>query len=608
MRRPQDRRKAWYSYPRGEAHGDIAKHVDALRAQQRAYRDTALHHMKLRVGSQDLGGEGMYVNEGSRMRYNLAASTVDTAMSIVASSRPMPQTIVRGGDWKLQRKAKLRNRCLIGQCLDLDLFAKAAMAYDDACTTGLGILHFERDTDSGLPTVSRRLPLSLVWDRVEAVNGMPRQLHMTDLVSRDVLMALYPTKRDKIALAKGPDARDLQDYVIQRDSQADQVIVRWSWRLPPSSQRHEVSERMKEPGRFVMSVDTCTLYDGEWARPRFPFAFFRWAPRQVGFLGRSLIEEIRPAQQRIHKLIQSIEENQDFGSASRVWIEDGSGVDPEQIDNLPMGVRTYRGNPPIFNTFDATPHDLESSIEKIREQAWSQLGLNLSQIQGERNPGITAGVAIIAQEDIGSRRHAMNLRYFEGSMLQCYQALSDINDDVAEEDPSFEVSARARGKFLESTKWKDLKLEEGDVRVSVFPVSSLMTTPQGRQQQLATLVQSGWVPRELAMQLSGLPDLEAYEDLETADLRLVQHQVGKILDGTKDVFPIDEQDRKIAADFARKSLVSATEDGAPADVLLELENFLGRVKALDEASVPPVDLAAMTQAQAPANMPMPVMQ
>lgn len=603
--------RAWYSYPKKEAHAEIAKVVDGMRRKQASYRDSVIHRMRLRAGTSDLSGDGLTVGEDGRLRYNLAASTVDTMCSIVASSRPMPQTVVRGGDYRLQRQAKLRNRCLIGQALDLGLFAKAAQAYDDACTTALGVLHFTRDSDTGLPTIERRLPLSLTWDRVEAVNGQPRSLYMVDLVPRDVLMALYPNLADKIAKAKGPEQNDLRDYAMIRDSQADQVVVRWAWHLPASSVKRkdkdgEDKDELRHPGRHVMCVDTCTLSDEPWKRARFPFAFFRYAPAQIGFAGRSLVEAVRPAQKRIHRLIQTVEENQDFGAACRVFVERGSEIDREQITNLPMGVQTYVGQPPVFSAFDATLTGLQNEIELIRQQTWSQLGLNESQVQGQRNPGLSSGKAIMAQEDIGSRRHAMNLRYFEDAMLECYQALSDLNDDVAEDMPDFEVSARARGKFLESSKWADLKLEDGDVRVSVFPVSSLLTSPSGRYQQLETMVDKGWVPQGLAMQLSGMPDLEAYEDLETADLRLAQKHAGQIQDGTKGVLPIREMDMKVVIPFIRKTLVSSAEDDAPDDVMAELDAYLAYARELDAASQPPPQPAAPPGMPGPMTQEMPV--
>lgn len=583
----EQRKKAWYSFAPNQAHTEIASVVSSLRKKQASYRDAALHCMRLRCGSYDLTGEGaMYVDDG-KMRYNLVASTVDTMCSIVASSRPMPQILVSGGDYRLQRVAKLRTRCLVGQAVDLGLLDLAAQAYDDACTVGLGVLHFTRDTDTGMPTIERRPPLSLVWDKLEGLSGKPRNLYMTDLVARDVLIALYPSMESKIKAASGPSDKDLSDASLKRDSQADQVMVYWAWRLAPSSKRKGSDGPLKSPGRYVMCLDTCTLSDSPWERDRFPFAFFRYAPRQMGFLGRSLVEAVRPAQQRIRRLIDTVEKNQDFAAACRVFVERGSEIDPEQITNMPAGVLTYVGRPPVFSSFDAALPGLQEEIDRIREQTWSQLGLNVSQVHGERNPGLSSGKAVLAQEDIGSRRHAMNLRYFESSMLECYKALSDLNDDVALEEPDFEVSARSRGRFLESTKWADLGLEQDDVRVTVFPVSSLLTSPQGRYQQLESLVQAGWVPQQLAMQLSGLPDLEAYEDIETADLRLVQRHMSDIQDGVQGVLPIPEMDWSVVVPFARKTLVSAAEDGAPAEILAEIEAYLRYSRELQQAAEPP---------------------
>ena len=70
--------KAWYSYPKKEAHGEIAKVVDGMRKRQAGYRDSVIHCMRLRIGTQDLAGDGLTMGDSGRLRYNLAASTVDT--------------------------------------------------------------------------------------------------------------------------------------------------------------------------------------------------------------------------------------------------------------------------------------------------------------------------------------------------------------------------------------------------------------------------------------------------------------------------------------------------------------------------------------------------
>lgn len=573
---------AWYAQPDGKAHEHVAGRVTSLRKELSTYRNHALFLMQLRAGSEDIAGDGLYRGEDGRLRYNLGSSTVDTAGSIVASSRPLPQVVTKGGNWKLQRKGKLRTRTLQTQALELDLYQKAAQAFDDACTIGLGALHFLRSPDTGLPDCERVQPLELVWDRTEANAGAPRSLFRVRLVNREVLMALYPEHAEALKGSDGPTFQDVRDFALVHNSDCDQVVVYEAWHLPSSSKlvEGEDGKKRSKDGKHAICTSNVTLAEEDWKRARFPFAFFRWAPRQFGFVGRSLIEEVRPAQSRIHALIEFVEECQDLGSVPRVWLELGSQVEPDEMDNLPMGIGWYKGNPPIINTHNATPHDLQEEIDRIREQTWSMLGLTQAQIQGEKPAGVTSAIGMRTVEDIGSRRHAQNLKFFEQSMLGCFQALSDVNDDVADADPSFTVARSTRGRFLETSKWAELRIDEGEMRISVFPISSLPTTPAGRYQQIEEWVQAGWMPRDVAMQLLGLPDLEAYEDLNTADLRCAQWQVQRILDGEKNVLPVPRQGLLEAADFGRKSYVNAMQEGAPADVLDQLGAYIDYAKKL----------------------------
>lgn len=567
-------RGPWYRQPRERAHEAVYARVSALRNELAAWRDHALFLMQLRAGSEDISGDGLHRGEDGRLRYNLASSTVDTAQSLIAASRPLPQCVVKGGDWKKQRKAKLRTRTLQSQALEMKLYQLFAQAHDDACTAGIGAIHFLADTDTGLPSAERVHPLQLVWDRTEASNGQLRSLFRLRLIDREVLRALYKDHAELLSASDGPSFQDLRDFALQRNTKCDQVVVYEAWHLPSSSKADD--------GKHVICTNNATLLLEDWKRPRFPMSFFRWAPRQVGFLGRSLVEEVRPAQRRIHSLIEFVEECQDLGSVPRVWLEEGGHTEPDELDNRPMGIGFYRGQPPIFNTFEATPQDLQAEIDRIREQTWSMLGLTQSQVQGERPAGVTSAVGMRTMDDIGSRRHAMNLRWFEDSVLESFLCLSDLNDDVAERDPGFVVRRQTRGRFLETSKWAELKIPEGDLSVSVFPVSALPTTPAGRYQQLEEWIQAGWIPREVAMQLLGMPDLEAYEDLNTADLRCVQWQVGRILDGEQNVLPVPQQDLLGAAEFARKSYLHELQEGAPAEVLDALDNFVTLARLLLE--------------------------
>jgi hypothetical protein len=385
------------------------------------------------------------------------------------------------------------------------------------------------------------------------------------------------------------------------------VPVAKAWHLPSSSRSTD--------GLHVICTDTALLHVQDWTRPRFPIAFFRWAKRQVGFLGRSLADEVRGAQARIHNLIKFVERCQDLGSVPRVFVNGMAEVTEEDIDNLEMSVIRYAGDqPPTFFTFDATPQDLVAEIDRIREQVWSEKGISQAQVQGEKPAGVSSAVGMRTVDDIASRRHSRNIRQFEQDCLRCYECLVDLLDDIADEDPSFEVAASVRAKFLETSRWGELRLSEGDARIAVFPISQLPTTPGARYDRIEELVQQGWITQEFALQLHGLPDLEAYEDLHTADLRLAQAQVARILGGELNVRPDVYQNLAVAADYARRRYVSELEDGLPDELALELRAYIDAIKAKQDeiaaAIQPPVEAtpagpAAPEAMGAPMQAPMP---
>lgn len=573
------RREAWYASKRGDTEkhkaARLCMHVEALRKEQFRYRDAAKHWLRLRNGSRDIAGDGVFMGSDRRMRYNLLSSSVDTMLSIVAANRPIPQAVVKGGDWDLQMRAKKRTRALQTMAQELNLFRKAARAYDDGCTVQIGWLVFQRDPDTGGASCERALPLEMIWDQNEARGGSPRSLFRMRLVNREQLKALYPGKAASLDMAEGASPDLLDDFAMTEHAQScDLVLVVEGWHLPSSSKAGD--------GKHMIATSTCVLSEQSWKRPRFPAVPLRWAERSVGYMGRSLVEEGRGAQERIHALIEFVEECQDLGSKPQVWVQGNSNVTEEEIDNVGMSVNRYDGDaPPTFFTFDATPTDLVAEIDRIRDQFWSQVGLSQMQLQGEKPAGVNSAVGMRALDDIADGRHTDNIRQYESDMAAAYRALADLLDDIAEADPKFEVHSAHRARLLESTKWADVRIADGDGRIAVFPISSLPSTPAARYERVEELVQAGWITREFALQLHGMPDLEAYEDLETSDLRLAQKQVSEILNGglAVDHAMSDYQAIDVGLDYARKRLVSAMEEGAPDAILTELEAYIDFAKA-----------------------------
>lgn len=573
---------AWWLEPEMNEHTMAAAWVNSCRKGLSKYRDDVLYWMSLYNGSEDLTGTGsltMRATGNSKLRYNLVSSICETAQSVVGAARTLPYHLPRGGNWSIQRKCKRRTAAIQAQFQDLKLFSLGAQAITDGIVGALGVTYFFVDPDTNLPGAERVLPLELAWDPAEAMGGEVRTFSRSKPVSREVLKAIWPDFATEIDLAKGPSATDLKDFALTRDGFANQAVLHEVWHLP--------SKKDATDGRHVVFLDNVTLFSEPWKRPRFPFAIYRWAPRQFGFVGKSLVAEVEPAQKRVENLIKYIEECQDLGSKPQVWIHEGAKVEPAQIDNVPMSVNRYSGPPgavPHFFTFDATPHDLEASVDKIRERAMSQLGLSTQQINGEKPAGVTSAVGMRTLEDISSKRHVINIRQVEDYYLQCAQCLADINDEIAENEADFSIDRRVRGRFLESTKWSECMLKEGEMRMTVYPISSLPPTPTGQLEGIESWIQGGYVERDAGMQLLGMPDTEAFTALETADRNFVAYQAEQIMEG-KRVSPEQYANLDIALVQMRQHYLNAKTDGAPEPVLNNFRYFLDQAKRKKEAAV-----------------------
>jgi hypothetical protein len=176
---------------------------------------------------------------------------------------------------------------------------------------------------------------------------------------------------------------------------------------------------------------------------------------------------------------------------------------------------------------------------------------------------------------------------FEEFATECANCLADVNDDVAAAKPDFAVDRTVRSRFLETSKWADLAVGEGDVRMAVFPTSSLPTEPAGRAQTLDEWVLKGWIQREFALQLQSMGDLESFTNWETADLQFVDWQMSRLRDPKAgQVTPDEHCNLDLAIDRARRLYLLSAIDGAPPEVLSRITDYVAYGIELQSRAAP----------------------
>lgn len=598
---PNSLERVWWKASKDNVHASVTSLTAFLLKQQKERRRANALHMRI-VSNDDPSGRGIDVSpmqaararlEGAaeRTRYMLCLSIVETACSIVSSAKPTLQYLTQSGDWDLQRRAKKRTFALAGQMRSLGIEELAPKVFKDACINDVAGVHGYIHPETKRVLLEKVQANEILVDHNEALSGELRNLYRTRPVNKERLKELYPSKARSIERAGCIDA-DRGDFYLSRESAADSVLLVEAWHLGTPS----------KPGRHVMCVGDVTLLDEDYEHDDFPFAFMRYSDLPLGWYGQSLVCRTKEAQKRINQLIRKNDRSQDLNSKCVTVIPRSSGLTPEQMSNLPGQVVMSEQGEPRLLSWSGTLIDLRQEIPAIREETLNNEGLSEQQVQGEKVPGVTSAVGLRASDDIQARRHVHPQRRYEAFHINVAKLLARLNDDAAKADKSYSVLGemkRGRRDYIHSTRWLDVRVDPDDVRLQIFPTSSLSTTPKGKRDDVMGLLQAGMITQQTALELLDMPDIDTDTANQLAEIDYARWQVEQVMDG-EDVLidPIlGVEGMTLALDTARKSYLQCAYSEAPDEVMDRLRDYMedlgGEIERLKPKPAPaPAEMAA----------------
>ena len=568
----------------GEA---VRRMIGSINTQCRVQREDTRFYMDLCSNSNTAGNDTYsYLANGQRwgwsrrMRQNICQAGADTWMSLVAYNRTVPIYISTLGDYTLARKLEQRSRVVQSLFYDLGIFDLVPEAARDACETGTG--HLFVCEQHGKPRVERPLPNELYVDDFDGRYRSPRSLFRVHFVPREKLKQMRPKLGREIDQSGGPTDNDYVDFNLRADSASRRVRVMEAWHLPSGPDAKD--------GRHVICTDKCVLLDEEWTRDRFPFPRLPYTNRRIGYWGQGIAERLSGTQVQLNELNDTIRDIQRLVSNATIWMDSSDEFDWEDLTNMPGQVVRSRV-PPQLLRWEGTPADLFNERREIVKDAFDQEGLSQALVGGEgSSPGLTSGRAIRAEDSVKSRRFIGYIRNLEKFYMDVTEALCDVLDDIAEKDPEFALTGRARvGRqtFLKSTKWAEVSLPDGDVRVQMFPMAALPTTIEGKFAAVDEWIDRGFVAYDQALDLMEFPDVDAFKQLQNAALDLVRWQIEQLLDlqdGDMQELPIPQllPYMSMVLDFMNKSLLVAYRMKAPEHVMRAFENYIAHCKTLQD--------------------------
>lgn len=496
--------KMWWASNKDDVAIDIYDVVSRIHNTTEERRERNLRSLKL-YGNVDLVGLAPYSFSTSalpslpdnRVKINIVSSMVDTVSAKISKMKPRITFLTSGGDFSSQENAKKLNKFTLGTFYKNNIYKLHQAAFKDAAVFDIGALkHFIEGNEI---KTERVLATELYVDDIDAMYGNPKNLYQVKYIHKEVLKKMFPNKIASIGTA----SNSFGNQAILKEGMDEYAVVIESWHL------------CGEEGRHVISLDKDTLVDETYKKDYFPFTFIRWSGRLTGFWGQSLAERLTGNQIEINKMLRIIQRSFHLGSSFKVFLEHGSRVAKEHLNNDIGALVYYSGTKPDYYVPQVVHPEYFSHLQFLIQSSYEEAGVSQMSASSRKPAGLESGKAIREYNDIESERFALVSQSYESSFMDTTRQYIDLVKELAEMGIDYEAKAQSK-RFIEKIKWSDIDVEDDEFVMQMFPVSMLPHEPAGRMAFVQELVQNNMIPQEFALKLLDFPDLEGYASLATA--------------------------------------------------------------------------------------------
>ncbi len=537
-----------------------------------------------------------------RLRANVCKPVVDTATALTAGrNRPKATLITNGGDWTQKRRAKRADRFIEGAFRDAGMYSLGPQLFRDGAIFGTGVIKF--CASFGKIKAERTLPSEVIVDPIDGMYERPRCLYQIHYVDRRVLIEEFGASQALLDAIKNAPLVAENEAGVDRTTTAEPVRVIEAWHLRSGPEAKD--------GKHAIVVHGATLYFEQWDCDRFPFVFFRWSHRVLGFWGTGLIEEIKPLQLDINITLRRIKECLHLMAVPRVFVPATAKVIKQMITNEVGSIVPYAGTtPPVIPAPPSVPPELFRHLQWLIQTAFEQAGVSQLSAASRKPPGLDSGEAIRQYNDLGSERAVIQARDYENAHMEAARIIMDLAEQLDDDGEGYTTVYVAGRRRAEKIKWRDVRLDTEQYVLQVHPTSALPRDAAGRAATVQDWVAAGWIDAATAKRLLDFPDLDAENDLAGAGRDIVDMHLERLLDHpeaeTAYVEPEPASDLQYALLRAQQTLCLARMDEAPEERLELLRDYVADVEAL--LAVASASAANTAPAQAAAPMPQPMQE
>lgn len=579
-------KNAWWELKKDELPMHLFSKVTAIQENQSSRRRDWLRFARLYTNTEfDHFMQGVSMSAfGKRLSFNVCRSCVDTASAKISKAKPRPLFLTENGNFSQQSRAKKLTQYTDGMFYDLKMYQLGKKAFKDGCVFGTGVTKYY--IENGAVKAERVFIDEIVLDDlVDGKNETPREMYQAKMVHKEVLIGLYPEHKKEIE-----EATFKWSNITSKTITTEMLAVVEAWHLPSSDTAKD--------GRHVISIDRLVLLDEPYEKNYFPFTFFKWNPPLLGFYGEGLISQLIGIQLEINQILLRIKEAQELVAIPRVYIEEGSSIAGQTMNDEIGGMYKYRGSPPIFQTPTGMNREVYDYLEYLYRKAFEDTGISQLSATSKKPAGLDSRVALREFQDIETERFALVAESYQQLYLDASKILIDLQRELEEDGKKPTVKIKG-ADFIETVRWKDVDLSDDKFIMQAYPSNFLPKTPEGQLEFTQELVQSGYIEPEEALSLLNFPDLKGFFNLKTAAIDDIKFMLEGIIERGEYTPPEPYMNLNLAIKMTQASYLRSKTDGTPEDrqellrrMIDECQYLLGALTTPQEPS-PPTDVMGM---------------
>ena len=511
-----------------------------------------------------------------RLAWNVCASCVDTLASKIAKNRPQPFFVTNKGSWEQQEKSKKLNSFMKGVFYQNRVYELAADVFKDAAIGGTGIVHIFSENKK--IKYERVMPVELFVDEVEAEHQIITQLHRLKMVDRDTLREAFPEFEKEISEAEGPNLFELG----YRENISDVLQVAESWHLRSSEDATD--------GKHVIIINNCTLFEEEYERDYFPFAFLKYNRRQTGFFGQGLVEQIEPIQENINKLLWLVDRSIQVGGTFKIAVENSSKAVYDKFSNDIGAFIPFTNTPPQYLCPPLVQPEIYQQLMNNVQKAYEISGISQLSATSQKPQGLNSGTALRTYNDIETERFQLLGKAWE----QFFLDITDISIDIIQDIKGFSVTVPitkderlSTFSSVQEISWKDIDLKKDEYVIQAFPISSLPSDPAGRRQTIQEYIQAGLIDPKEGRSLLNFPDLEGSDSLQEASRDYIKYIIEKMLNEGEYTPPDPFDDLQMSQQLAISYYQRAKTMDVEEEKLELLRRYMTQIQEIIKEATPP---------------------